>query len=597
MLKSEMKKLALVCICFFVCFFAPIRVQAEESITGGETLSRATEINWNTEYITTNDDGWFKLKIPENLYCIGAGYDSLTEIVGRAGTQSDDIYHVSSADGYVKLGEYTEYWDTVGLYATTSDQFCYYYSDLSGEEYAYFHVYTDKADHSTFHFIYGSYATDSTARDTMSLNQDYTETFYRDSRDYGINYKFTAANTGNYKVIIKSDNGKAECKVTYKDGTLVPAKSGSSNFVCERNQTTECIISVTKGAIYYLCVKPVSMSAQSTLPMSTTVQVSNTPVSSISLNSNALTMNKGEQFQLAASVLPDNAADKSVTYYTSNPNVALVSEDGLITAAGGGTATVTVDSNDGSGVQAFCQVTVIPKLVTRLDLNKEYMEEDLATCYADEYRLYATVYPIDADNQEVTFTSSAPDVVSVDAATGQLMLEKPGTAIITCTTNDGSNLSKTCKITLKQSHFLGEKKTVDGIKYKVTSDTTKGGTVAVYGVSNKKAKSYTIRNTISIDGYSYKITAVNDKAFVGCKNVTKIILGTNIKSIGKEAFYNCKKLKTITLQSKKIKTVGKNAFKNIYSKANIKVPSSCLTKYKKLFKGKGQKSSVKIKKI
>ena len=248
-------------------------------------------------------------------------------------------------------------------------------------------------------------------------------------------------------------------------------------------------------------------------------------------------------------------------------------------------------------MQAFCQVTVLPKLVTRLDLDQDYIEADLCACEKDGYQLKATAYPVDADNTEVTFTSSNSQIVSVDKTTGMLTLKKPGTATITCVTNDGSNLTKTCKVVLKRSHLLGEKKTINKIKYKVTSDTLGGGTVAVYGVSERNAKSYSIPDSLTIDGYTYKITAVNDKAFTNGKKLTNVVLGANIKSIGKEAFSNCKKLKTLTIKSKKLKTVGKNAFRNIYSKATIKVPSSCLTKYKKLFKGKGQKSSVKIKRI
>ena len=92
-------------------------------------------------------------------------------------------------------------------------------------------------------------------------------------------------------------------------------------------------------------------------------------------------------------------------------------------------------------------------------------------------------------SKEVTFTSSNPAIVSVDKTTGMLTLKKPGTATITCSTNDGSNLTQTCKVVLKRSHFLGEKKTINKIKYKVTSDTLRGGTVVVYGVSDKNAKS------------------------------------------------------------------------------------------------------------
>lgn len=68
----------------------------------------------------------------------------------------------------------------------------------------------------------------------------------------------------------------------------------------------------------------------------------------------------------------------------------------------------------------------------------------------------------------------------------------------------------------------------------------------------------------------------------------------NLQYIGEGAFAGDKKLGTITIKSKKLTSVGKNAFKGIKSTARIKVPASKLEKYKKLLKGKGQGSKVKI---
>ena len=65
-------------------------------------------------------------------------------------------------------------------------------------------------------------------------------------------------------------------------------------------------------------------------------------------------------------------------------------------------------------------------------------------------------------------------------------------------------------------------------------------------------------------------------------------------NIGKQAFAGAKKLKTITIQSKKLKKVGAKAFRNINGKAKIKVPAKKLQKYRRLLAKKGQKSSVKI---
>ena len=89
---------------------------------------------------------------------------------------------------------------------------------------------------------------------------------------------------------------------------------------------------------------------------------------------------------------------------------------------------------------------------------------------------------------------------------------------------------------------------------------------------------------------------MNAGAFKDCKKLTKITLGKNVTSIGKNAFSGDKKLKTIVINSAKLKSVGKNAFKNINKKAIIKVPKKQLKAYKKLFKKAGLPKSVKIKK-
>lgn len=76
--------------------------------------------------------------------------------------------------------------------------------------------------------------------------------------------------------------------------------------------------------------------------------------------------------------------------------------------------------------------------------------------------------------------------------------------------------------------------------------------------------------------------------------MTKITLGKGVTQIGGSAFKNCKKLKTIVIQSTKLKKVGKNTLKGIKPTAKIKVPAKKLSKYKKLFKNKGQGKKLKI---
>ena len=162
-----------------------------------------------------------------------------------------------------------------------------------------------------------------------------------------------------------------------------------------------------------------------------------------------------------------------------------------------------------------------------------------------------------------------------------------------------------------------------GREYKVTkSDSSKGKpsvTITKLSAKDKKAKKVTIPKTVTVDNVEYQVTGIAAKAFKnskklqsivipdtiteigagsfeGCKNLKSVTIGKNVTSIGKNAFKNCKNLKKITVKSIKLKKVGKGALTGINRKCVIKVPKKKLKSYKSLFKGKGQKKSVKIKK-
>jgi hypothetical protein len=91
------------------------------------------------------------------------------------------------------------------------------------------------------------------------------------------------------------------------------------------------------------------------------------------------------------------------------------------------------------------------------------------------------------------------------------------------------------------------------------------------------------------------VTAIANSAFKNNKKLTSVVIGKNVVSVGKEAFKGCTKLKKLTVKSVGLKKVGKNALKGINKKAVIKVPKKKLKTYKKIFKGKGQKSTVVVK--
>lgn len=122
------------------------------------------------------------------------------------------------------------------------------------------------------------------------------------------------------------------------------------------------------------------------------------------------------------------------------------------------------------------------------------------------------------------------------------------------------------------------------------------------GVSKKSVSSVEIPATIKINEQVYKVTGVKANALKDNKKVKKLTIGENIKVIGKKAFYGCKNLKNITINTfnLKSKTVGAAAFKGLNAKVVVTVPENKLAAYKKILKSKGltgKKQVVKGRKI
>ena len=106
--------------------------------------------------------------------------------------------------------------------------------------------------------------------------------------------------------------------------------------------------------------------------------------------------------------------------------------------------------------------------------------------------------------------------------------------------------------------------TVNGITY--TIDNNSNATAIKVG-DIKKA---TI-NKVAINGVTYPVIAISDGACMNNKTIKNLTIGANVKSIGKNAFRGCKKLKKITIKANKNLKVGKNAFKKLPKKATITV--------------------------
>ncbi len=128
----------------------------------------------------------------------------------------------------------------------------------------------------------------------------------------------------------------------------------------------------------------------------------------------------------------------------------------------------------------------------------------------------------------------------------------------------------------------GSRFKVGKLVYKIKS--TKKKTVSVVSTVNKKVKKVSIPKKVTYKKSFYKVVAIENKAFKNRKRLIKVTIGANIRTIGKKAFYNCKKLKKIIIRSKKLKKVGKQAFRKVRKKVFVKIPKKMKKKYKKLLK-------------
>ena len=174
-------------------------------------------------------------------------------------------------------------------------------------------------------------------------------------------------------------------------------------------------------------------------------------VSKITLEPTTLTLMAGETATLKATIEPVDATVKDVKWDSYNPDVAIVSAQGVVTAVSAGSASIVVSTPDGS-VSAICQVTVKEKpkdnLVTKISL-----PETLSVRVGYETDTLAKmiqIFPENAKDKSVTWSSDNSDVVKVDEK-GVISTWNwnTGVAHITAKANDGSGVSATCTVTVK----------------------------------------------------------------------------------------------------------------------------------------------------
>lgn len=211
-------------------------------------------------------------------------------------------------------------------------------------------------------------------------------------------------------------------------------------------------------------------------------------VTSVTLNKTNLTLAKGESEILVATVAPDNASDKSVSWSSSNPQAISVDDAGKVTAIKEGEATITAKAGDKT---AECKVQVFIA-VSSIELSKT----TLALTVGEEHSLTATVKPENATDKTIVWTSSDESIVSVE--NGKLKAIKVGKVTITASSG---TVSAECSVTVLTEEELN-------LESNVTIVLTGSGLV-VSGSGTFYSRYYRIYNNSIVDIDVYEIGTSN----------------------------------------------------------------------------------------
>lgn len=204
-------------------------------------------------------------------------------------------------------------------------------------------------------------------------------------------------------------------------------------------------------------------------------------VTGISLSETTVELKPGETHQLTATVLPQNASNAEVTWYSDKESVATVSQSGLVTGVGPGETTVHAVTTDG-GKMASCLVKVgTPVKGITLSVSSK-------TLYVGDPSLdiSATLTPANATDKSLEWSSSDPEVASIApgaALHAVIKPLKPGKTTITATTKDGG-FTASCEVTVKR-HVSGVSLNKASLTLYVGETESLAATVAPEDASDK----------------------------------------------------------------------------------------------------------------
>ena len=204
--------------------------------------------------------------------------------------------------------------------------------------------------------------------------------------------------------------------------------------------------------------------------------------------------------KLEAAITPEDATTKTITWTSSNTDVATVTAEGIVTAKGAGTSVITAKTYNGK--TAKCTITV-KQQVTAIALS----DETVSLWVGKKKTLTATAAPTTANNTSINWSSSDNKVATVSSK-GVITAKGKGTCTITCTAADGYGTKNICEVTVKQpvteialsettaSLWVGDTKTITA----TATPTTAGNISVTWSSSDNSVASVSSEGVITANG-------------------------------------------------------------------------------------------------
>lgn len=243
-----------------------------------------------------------------------------------------------------------------------------------------------------------------------------------------------------YAASIKLNQHNVNLGVGYNTTLKVVDTGGSSSTTVVWTSSDSSVATVNNGVV--TGVKPgeaiITAKIGAEQAICKVVVINNfVPITGIRFSNSNKTILVGSTQKLSVTVTPSNASNQSLSYTSSNPNIATVDSEGNVKGIAVGEAYITVSA---AGYQAVANI----KVINTISLNSISIPKNLQLKEQSSSTLNVTFNPSNATNKKVTWKSSNPNVATVDSS-GNVKAIAPGTATITVISSDGGKVA-TCNV-------------------------------------------------------------------------------------------------------------------------------------------------------